>query len=219
MRKQTPFVPPNVDTRFLETAGEPDIAYSILVPDDYSSAKPVPLILALHFSGDPEGAGRGVLEMLVAQAFEKFGAVLIAPDSQGGNWSSAANDRAVNRLMQEIQKQFNIDRRRVAVTGFSMGGTGAWQFGLKYAERFSAIIPIAGTPPDSLAGWRLPVFAIHSKDDEVVPIGPTQRSIAELKKRSIRAELLEVDGIRHYQTYRYVDPLRQAIPWLNELWT
>jgi predicted peptidase len=218
MRKQRPFVPPNVDTRFLEAPGEPDIAYSILVPDAYQPAKAIPLVVAMHFSGNPEGAGRSLLEMLVAQAFDALGAVLIAPDSQGGSWSSAANDRAVNRLIQDIQKQFNIDRGRVAVTGFSMGGTGAWQYGMKYPERVSAIIPIAGTPPDSLSTWKLPVFAVHSKDDEVVPIGPTQRSITELKKRGVPAELLEVSGITHYQTYRYVDPLRQAVPWLRELW-
>ena len=114
MRKQRPFVPPNVDTRFLETPGEPDIAYSIFEPDAYSPSKAVPLLVALHFSGNPEGAGRGILEMLVAQAFDDLGAVLIAPDSQGGSWSSPANDHAVNRLMQDIQKQFNIDRGRVA---------------------------------------------------------------------------------------------------------
>src|SRR4051794_6250548 len=76
---QTPFVPPNVDTLFLEAPGKPPIAYSISIPDDYSPAKPVPLVLALHFSADSEGAGRAILEMLVAQGLDKLGAILIAP--------------------------------------------------------------------------------------------------------------------------------------------
>jgi predicted peptidase len=215
---QATFVPPNVDTRFLEPVDEPPIAYSISVPDNYAASKPVPLILALHFGGDPEGAGRAVLEILVAQGLAGLGAVMVAPDSKGGAWSSGANERAINSLLEDTLKQYNIDRKKIAVTGFSMGGAGAWYYGMKYADRFSAVIPIAGTPPESTSQWRLPVFAIHSRDDEVVPIGPTQRYIGELKKKGIRAELIELSGIRHHQTYRFVDPLKQAVPWLKDLW-
>ena len=215
---QAPFVPPNVDTRFLEPAGEPPIAYSISVPDSYSPSRPVPLILALHFGGDPEGAGRAVLEMLVAQGLDGLGAIMVAPDSKGGAWSSAANEHAVNLLLEDVVKQYNIDRKKMAVTGFSMGGTGAWYYGTKYPDRFSAVIPIAGTPPQSASQWRLPVLAIHSRDDEVVPIAPTQQFIAELKKKGVRADMIELSGIHHHQTYRFVDGLKGAVPWLKELW-
>jgi predicted peptidase len=215
---QATFVPPNVDTRFLEPVGEPPIAYSISVPDNYAPSKPVPLILALHFGGDPEGAGRAVLEILVAQGLDGLGAIMVAPDSKGGAWSSAANEGATNLLLEDTLKQYNIDRKKIAVTGFSMGGTGAWYYGNKYPDRFSAVIPIAGTPPESTSQWRLPVFAIHSRDDEVVPIGPTQRYIGELRKKGIRAELIELSGISHHQTYRFVDGLKQAVPWLKDLW-
>ncbi len=105
---QTPFVPPNVDTLFLEVAGNAPIAYSISIPDDYSPAKPVPLVLALHFSGDPEGAGRAVLVMLVAQGLDKLGAILIGPDSKGGAWSSAANEQAVNFLIEDVEKRLQL---------------------------------------------------------------------------------------------------------------
>jgi predicted peptidase len=215
---QTPFVAPNVDTRFLEPAGEQPIAYSISIPDNYVASKAVPLVLALHFAGDPEGAGRAVLEMLVAQGLSELGAVIVAPDSKGGGWSSPANEHAVNLLLEDVLKNFNIDREKIVVTGYSMGGTGAWYYGMKYPERFSAVIPIAGQPPQSIAQWRLPVLAIHSRDDEVVPIAPTLRYIAELKKNGVHADLIELSGIRHHQTYRFVDGLKSAVPWLQELW-
>jgi predicted peptidase len=215
---QTSFIPPNVDTRFLELTGEQPIAYSISVPDKYSPSKPVPLVLALHFGGDPEGAGRAVLEILVAQGLADLGTVIVAPDSKGGGWNSPANEHAVNLLLEHMLKEYNIDRKKIAVTGFSMGGTGAWYYGLKYPNRFSAVVPIAGTPPESLSQWRLPVFAIHSRDDEVVPIAATQRSIAELRKTGVRADLIELSGIPHHQTYRFVDGLKRAVPWLKEVW-
>ncbi len=215
---QQPLVLPNVDTRVLEVPGEQPIYYSISIPEKYVPTKPVPLVLALHFGGDPEGAGRAVLEILVAQAFSDLGAVIIAPDSKGRGWNSAVNERAVNLLMEDTLKSFNIDRKKIAVTGFSMGGAGAWYFGMKYPERFSAVIPVSGTPVSPLTGWKLPVFAVHSKDDQTVQIGPARAAIAELRKNGVRAELVELSGIAHHQTYRFVDGLRRAVPWLKELW-
>jgi hypothetical protein len=39
-----------------------------------------------------------------------------------------------------------------------------------------------------------------------------------LKKSGARAELIELSGIAHHQTYRFVDGLRRAVPWLIALW-
>src|SRR5262245_31478971 len=216
---QRTFVPPTVDTRVIERAGEAPVYYSIFVPDDYKPSKSVPLVLALHFGGDPEGAGRAVLEILVAQAFQDLGAVIVAPDSKGGSWTSAANERAIDVLMEETMKTYNIDKKKIAITGFSVGAKGEWQYGMKYQDGFSAVIPVSGRPPATTAGWRLPVLAIHSIDDTVQPIRPTQLYIAELKKNGARAELIELSGIAHHQTYRFVDGLRRAVPWLKALWS
>ncbi len=216
---QTTFVAPNVDTRSLELPGEAPIWYSISIPENYTPSKPVPLVLALHFGGDPEGAGRAVLEMLVAPALTDFGAILIAPDSKGGAWISAANDHAINLLLDDIIKNYNIDTKKIIITGFSAGGVGTWQYGLKYPNRFSAAIPIAGAPPSSTEKWRIPVFAIHSIDDKSMPIGPTRTYIAQLRNNGMRAELVELNGIAHNQTYRFTEGLRRAVPWLKELYS
>jgi D-alanyl-D-alanine dipeptidase/pimeloyl-ACP methyl ester carboxylesterase len=214
---QTPFVPPEVDTRSLEPPGEDPVWYSILLPEKYDPSKPVPLVLALHFGGNPEGAGRAVLEMLVAPALSDLGAIVVAPDSKGGAWMSPANERAVNLLLNDTLKNFNIDAKKIVVTGFSLGGVGAWQYGLKYPERFAAVIPIAGAPPASSAPWRLPVLAIHSLADRVMPIGPTQAYIARLRNAGVRAGMIELTGIAHHQTYRFGEGLKQAVPWLKAL--
>jgi predicted peptidase len=99
-----------------------------------------------------------------------------------------------------------------------MGGAGTWHFASKYPDRFSAAIPVSGRPTPSAEGWRLPVFAVHSRQDEVVPIGPAEARIAELKKAGVRADILVLTGISHYETSRFVDGLKQAVPWLKEIW-
>ena len=49
-----------------------------------------------------------------------------------------------------------------------------------------------------------PVFAVHSRDDQVQPIGPTEQRIAELKKRGINAQIVVLNGIQHFETYKFV---------------
>jgi predicted peptidase len=191
--------------------------YAIVVPRDYHR-EPVPLILALHFGGDPRGAGHAMLEILIQPALAELGAIIVAPDSLGGGWSTAVNERAVNALLASVEKSYTIDQKRVLVTGFSMGGQGTWYWADKYPEQFSAAIPISGTPTPSAASWRIPVFAVHSRDDQVQPIGPTQQRIAELKKRGVNAQIVVLNGIQHFETYKFVSGLHQAVPWVREVW-
>jgi predicted peptidase len=205
----------------LPRADEPAIHYAMFIPANYSPSAPVPLILALHFGvrgGDAAGAGGQVVQILIGPALTELGAIIVAPDSVRGDWSSPENEKAVNTLLDTVLAQYSIDKKKVVVTGFSMGGAGAWHFAEKFPDRFSAAIPVAGRPPTSASGWRLPVLAIHSRDDQVAPFGPTQTRIAELQKAGVDAKLIALTGITHYQTYRFRDALREAVPWLREVW-
>jgi fermentation-respiration switch protein FrsA (DUF1100 family) len=79
-------------------------------------------------------------------------------------------------------------------------------------------VPVAGRPPETAAGWRTPVLAVHSRRDQIVPIGPTEKRIAELKQRDVNAELIAIDGPTHFQTSGHVDGVAQAVAWLRLLW-
>src|SRR5215467_585900 len=216
-----PVPTPGLHDLKLLRADEPAISYAISIPGNYSASTPIPLILALHFGvrgGDAAGAGGDVVQILVGPALAELGAIIVAPDSVRGNWSSLENEKAVNALLDMVLARYPIDKKKVAVTGFSMGGTGSWHFAEKFPERFSAAIPVAGRPPASPFGWRLPVLAIHSRDDQVAPFDPTEARIAELQKAGVSAKLIPLTGITHYQTHRFRDALRQAVPWLQEVW-
>jgi predicted peptidase len=194
------------------------LRYVISVPKDYSAIKPVPLILALHYGGSPNGAAQGLMLSLVQPALAELGAVIVAPESMGGAWNTANNERAVNTLVEAVLSSYAIDPKRMAVTGFSMGGTGTWSVVARHPERFSAAVPVAGMPPASMGTWKTPVFAVHSRDDEVMAIGPTEARIQELQKAGLRAELVVLTGIAHHQTNRFADGLRRAVPWLKQVW-
>jgi predicted peptidase len=154
----------------LPQAGGPTINYAISIPENYSRATPVPLILALHFGvggAGAAGAGASVLQILVGPGLAELGAIIVAPDSTGGNWSSPENEKGVNALLDMVVSRYAIDKNRIAVTGYSMGGAGAWFFAEKFPQRFSAAIPIAAglRPPPPAGGfpfWRFIPATIRS---------------------------------------------------------
>ena len=199
----------------------PPVGYAILIPANYSPSKPVPLILALHFgvgAGDAAGAGGDMVEILIGPALAQLGAIIVAPDSLRGNWSTPENEKAVNALLDMVLAHYSIDKNKVAVTGYSMGGAGSWHFAEKFPGRFSAAIPVSGTPPASASGWRLPVLAIHSLDDQIAPYAPTAARIAELQKAHVNARLVPLTHTSHQEIQGFRDAVRQAVPWLREVW-
>jgi predicted peptidase len=160
-----------------------------------------------------------MLDILILPAMADLGALIVAPDALGGGgWGSAPNEKAVNALLASVEKSYAIDATRVIVTGYSMGGAGAWYWAGKYPERFSAAVPVSGRPAEASSPWRVPVFAVHSRDDQVNPIGPTEQRVADLKKSGVNARLVVLTGVSHYETNRFAAALRQAVPWIREIW-
>ena len=217
----SPALAPGLHALSLTRAGEPAIHYALNIPRGYSASTPAPLVLALHFGvrgGDATGAGGDVVQALVGPALAELGGIIVAPDSVRGDWSSPENEKAVSALLDEVEGRYAIDKKKIVVTGYSMGGAGSWHIAEKYPERFSAVIPVAGRPPASATGWKLPVLAIHSREDQVVAFGPAEARVIELQKSGVNAKLIALTGITHYETSRFRDALRQAIPWLREIW-
>src|SRR5262249_3750146 len=109
---------PGTHNRTLLRGKEPPVHYALSIPANYSLSKPVPLILALHFGvggGDAAGAGRSVLSILVRPALEELGAIIVAPDSLGGNWSTPENERAVKELLGDVLGSYSIDKKKIVV--------------------------------------------------------------------------------------------------------
>ena len=217
----SPAPTPGLHSLILSRADKPAMHYAISIPPGYSRDTPVPLILALHFGvggGVGAGAGRDVVRILIGPALGDLGAIIVAPDSLRGDWSTPENEEGVTELLDMVVRRYAIDKKRVVVTGYSMGGTGSWHFAEKFPGRFSAAIPIASRPPASPAGWRLPVLAIHSDADQVAPFAPVAARIEELQRAGVNAKMITLGGITHYQVPRFRGALHQAIPWLQEVW-
>jgi len=220
------------------------LRYAIAVPEGYDGTRPVPLVLALHFGwGEalPSNYSAVFLEILVEPALRDLGAIIVAPLCPARSWSQPASERAVLALLEHVRATYRIDDDRTLVTGFSLGGMGTWYWASNHPELFTAAVPMASVPmiaqvdesgsetvrryveaggidwPDGLI--EMPMYVMHSVDDELIPIAPVQRATAELRELGANVEFLAIDaGIGHHETPRYVPYLARAVPWLQEIW-
>lgn len=216
---EVPRLGPGVHRLTMSPPGGETSRYTLVVPQGYDGKAPVPLVVALHFGGNVTPFyGGTLLDALVRPALHDLGAVLVAPDSLGGDWTAAKNEEAVVRLTRDVMASYAIDPKRVLLTGFSMGGGGTWYLGGRHPDLFTAAVPVAGPPAGEEADWKIPAYVIHSRTDDVVPLGPTRRRAEALKARGLDVELKVVNDLSHYETARYVPLLREAVPWLNRVW-
>jgi predicted peptidase len=216
---EVPLLPPGLHTRVLAQADGPPVAYAIQVPEGYAPDARVPLVLALHYGGEPStGAGRGVVSILVGPALAELGAVIVAPDALLSGWDAPENEQAVLALLDAVAVRYKTDPARVVVTGFSMGGIGTWHYAAKFSSRFSAALPVAGRPAEEGQEWAVPVFAVGSRRDTVVPMAATSQRIELLRQRGVNVRMVVLETPTHFQTAAHADGLRRAVPWLRNLW-
>ncbi len=135
------------------------------------------LVLVLH------GAGGSADDGLSAFAtWNAPGLVLVAPASKSTTWSglrgSDADVATVNTALARAYLRCPIDQRRVAIGGFSDGGTYALSLGLASGDLFRSVIAFS---PGGIVGrgqtGRPRFFVSHGTRDPVLPIGRTSNAI------------------------------------------
>jgi predicted peptidase len=164
-----------------------------------------PLILFLHGAGV---RGANVTDLAVHGLMKLLsgGTELTAPEIDVGRDVAARfvvvapqcahyevwNEAELLRLLDDVSEKFHVDPDRVYLTGLSMGGFGVWSAGMRYPQRFAALVPICGggritdiaasaeAQPAALRS--LGVWAFHGARDRIVPLDESQRMIDALRK-------------------------------------
>jgi dienelactone hydrolase len=178
----------------------------------------VPLIVSLHFGGPyTPFIGRSLIEQLVGPGLRELGAVIVAPDSAAGGWTTPSAEQDVIELLSFVEANYKVDPARTLLTGYSMGGMGTWYLASRHPELFEAAIPMAGQPSrESIrTDWQTPTLAINSTADELIAIEPVRAVVDALHARGAPIEIIVVDDITHFQIPRYRRYLRAAIPWIE----
>ena len=142
---QKPSAGKQVEQRFTGKRNpKAELGYLLYLPEDYDNKENVPLLLFLHGSGE---RGVGNLPLVRKHGPPKIvdskplPFVVVSPQCPANQrWDAAV----LTELLDEIVAMYRIDRRRIYLTGLSMGGSGTWSLAASDPSRFAAIAPICG---------------------------------------------------------------------------
>lgn len=120
--------------------------YGLIVPASFKPGnKPMRLDFWLHGRGDTlselaflEGRLKGGSEFAPADAF------VLHPYGRFMNAFKFAGEVDVWESLEHAARHYPIDRDRLAMRGFSMGGAGAWHLGAHHPDQWAAVNPGAG---------------------------------------------------------------------------
>lgn len=190
-------------THAVEVAGS--LSGVVTVPTDFDPAKEsLPVIVFLHGSGErgtnPEIVKVHAVPKLFSADPDYHGlrVITLSPQCPEGmiwhhisfplkTWIDAAVD------------QLNGDRKRISVTGLSMGGYGAWDMIMSFPEYFSCCAPVCGGGVSwrahRLPGKKLRVF--HGLDDDVVPFACSMEMVEAARRHGADVEFTAYDKVGH----------------------
>jgi phospholipase/carboxylesterase len=169
----------------------------LFVPATFDASRPVPLVLALHGAG---GDAEQMIGFLTAAA-ERREFLVLSPDSRGPTWDlmlgSYGPDAAfIDDALNMVFDRFDIDPTRIAVSGFSDGGSYALSIGITNGSLFSDVLAFSpGFMAPSGQDDRPRIFISHGSRDTVLPVERCGRRLAQvLEKAGYDTVYHEFDG-------------------------
>lgn len=157
--------------------------YLLYLPEDYEeSDKQFPLVLFLHGMGergtDIEKVKTHGIPKLISEGKE-FPFIVVSPQCPDEYFW---NDDVLIALLDEIEENYRVDKKRIYVTGLSMGGHGTWTLALAQPNRFAAIAPVCGWshPVEFCSLAHMPIWVFHGAKDFVVPLSLSEQIVEQL---------------------------------------
>jgi predicted peptidase len=191
-----------------EFSSKADLHYWVILPDGFVETEKYPLVLFLHGAGE-----RGEdLEMVKKHGpFRKLAeraepVILVAPQCPKEAWWSA---EALEKLLDQVERDYRVDKKRVYLTGLSMGGFGTWALAAAEPKRFAAILPICGggNPAEASKLKKIPMWVFHGDQDKTVPLQKSQEMVDAVIKAGGEPKFTIYPGVGHDSwTRAYADP-------------
>ncbi len=168
--------------------------YRLLKPLDYDSEKKYPVHLFLHGSGERGNNNFSQLThggklFLKKENREKYNSWVIFPQcKENERWPSLSSDLwdktldnkiikpneslgLVIRLMDEFVEKKQVNKKKIYLSGLSMGGMGTFELLFRRPDMFAAATPICGNGITELAklyAHKVAIWIFHGSDDTVI---------------------------------------------------
>jgi len=139
-----------------------------------------PLVISMH------GMNQTMYDQKNQTQFESIAAannfVLVFPQSVGTMWELwGTNDiDFILAIIDEMSNRYKIDRDRVYLSGFSMGGMMTYYAATQIADKIAAFAPVSGflmDGPNTNSSRPIPIIHVHGADDGYVPYSRVQECL------------------------------------------
>ena len=173
----------------LDESGTETLQYLLYLPKEYEpgAEKDWPLLLFLHGAGERgddldlvtvHGPPKRIAKE--PEFAEKCPFIVVSPQCLKDHYWSPAQ---LQLLLDEIIERYQVDEKRIYVTGISMGGFGTWMLTADKPERFAAVAPICGgfDPEQAKKFVNVPVWTFHGDADGAVPVKLTQNMVKAIE--------------------------------------
>lgn len=168
--------------------------YKIYVPNDLGAKRP--LLISCHGMNQDAAYQMNMLDIKSVADTAKF--VTVFPEGISKSWDISGN-RDINfvlAIIDEMVDKYDIDRGRVYLSGFSMGGMFTYHAMNKIADRIAAFAPISGYPMGGATAnpdvRPIPIIHTHGTSDDVVTFSNVQKNLNVWIKHNGCPETAEV---------------------------
>ena len=105
--------------------------------------------------------------------------VVVFPNGENKAWD-ISGDKDLNfikAIINEMYSKYGIDKNRVYVSGFSMGGMMSYHVANKMGDQIAAIAPVSGGGSPSSPKRAMPIMHTHGTTDDVVNYNSTVNTL------------------------------------------
>lgn len=114
--------------------------------------------------------------------------------------------REVEKILEEVYKEYKYDKNRVCILGCSMGAFGAWNYIISRPELFKGIVSVSGGIMLPIDKTLLPlrekaILIYHGSDDDIIDVNESIQAYNKLKNvdsKNIELKIIENDN--HFLT-------------------
>jgi predicted peptidase len=210
------------DLHFSDGQGH-SMPYRLYLPAGFDPSVSYPLIMDLHGSGlsgtdnvmpsayDADNLFNATQGNLGAQ-YKSF---LLLPQTisdwgwqdYGPQYPQYVGQKLAMGILNEVLSSYNVDTRRLYLTGLSMGGFGTFNAIAHYPHTFAAAIPLSGggDPSDAAIIKDIPIWAYHGIADTGVPVSCTDEMYDAIEAAGGHMEYSRVEGIGHWGWETFYD--------------
>ena len=178
--------------------------YVLFVPHDYKKGTPTPTILFLHGAGETKGGQKMPVEVGIGPAIRKreksFPFITIIPQAPVRGWQEGTpGGKLALGILEQVEKEYTVDPKRVYLTGLSMGGYGTWSLAFHHPDKWAAIVPVCGggDPKGADKIKDIPTWVFHGDKDPSVPVARSRDMVAALEKAGGHPKYTEYPGVPH----------------------